>query len=274
MSEKRAALVSLNNAGVCVSGKWLVRGVSLDVSRGEIVTLIGPNGSGKSTTAKMALGVINPSEGSAQCRRDIRVSYVPQKLAVDWTMPLTVKRFMALSHAANENEVQRALSSTGIEHLKNAQVRNLSGGEFQRVLLARAVVNKPELLVLDEPVQGVDFNGEIALYRLIEEIRGELNCGIILISHDLHVVMSSTNKVVCLNGHVCCSGSPEAVASAPEFRTLFGDRAANELAFYKHNHDHEHLPDRTVREPENVSPAAPYNLNDGAVKNEELKRHA
>ena len=274
MSETKETLVSLKNAGVCVSGKWLVRGVSLDVSRGEIVTLIGPNGSGKSTTAKMALGVINPSEGSAQCRRDIRVSYVPQKLAVDWTMPLTVKRFMALSHAANENEVQRALSSTGIEHLKNAQVRNLSGGEFQRVLLARAVVNKPELLVLDEPVQGVDFNGEIALYRLIEEIRGELNCGIILISHDLHVVMSSTNKVICLNGHVCCSGSPEAVASAPEFRTLFGDRAANELAFYKHNHDHEHLPDRTMRELNNVSPASPHNLGDDASKNEELKRHA
>ena len=274
MSETRETLVSLNNAGVCVSGKWLVRGVSLEVSRGEIVTLIGPNGSGKSTTAKMALGVINPSEGSAQCRRDIRVSYVPQKLVVDWTMPLTVKRFMALSRNGNENEVQRALSSTGTEHLKNAQVRNLSGGEFQRVLLARAVVNKPELLVLDEPVQGVDFNGEIALYRLIEEIRSELNCGIILISHDLHVVMSSTNKVICLNGHVCCSGSPEAVASAPEFRTLFGDRAANELAFYKHNHDHEHLPDRTVKEPENVSPAAPYNLSDSAAKNEELKHHA
>ena len=274
MSETRETLVSLNNAGVCVSGKWLVRGVSLEVSRGEIVTLIGPNGSGKSTTAKMALGVINPSEGSAQCRRDIRVSYVPQKLAVDWTMPLTVTRFMALSRAANENEVQRALSSTGIEHLKNAQVRNLSGGEFQRVLLARAVVNTPELLVLDEPVQGVDFNGEIALYRLIEEIRTELNCGIILISHDLHVVMSSTNKVICLNGHVCCSGSPEAVASAPEFRTLFGDRAANELAFYKHNHDHEHLPDRTIQEPNNVGPASPHNLGDGASKNEELTRHA
>jgi len=274
MSETRETLVLLNNAGVCVSDKWLVRGVNLNVRRGEIVTLIGPNGSGKSTTAKMALGVVNPSEGSAQCRRDIRVSYVPQKLAVDWTMPLTVKRFMALSHTANEKEVQLALSSTGTEHLKNAQVRNLSGGEFQRILLARAVVNTPELLVLDEPVQGVDFNGEIALYRLIEEIRTELNCGIILISHDLHVVMSSTNQVICLNGHVCCSGSPEAVASAPEFRTLFGDRAANELAFYKHNHDHEHLPDRTVEEPNNVSPASPHNLGDGASKNEELKSHA
>ena len=267
-------LVSLNNAGVRVSDKWLVRGIGLEVSRGEIVTLIGPNGSGKSTTAKMALGVIKPSEGTARCRRDIHVSYVPQKLVVDWTMPLTVKRFMALSRTATENVIQRALSSTETEHLINAQVRNLSGGEFQRILLARAIVNTPDLLVLDEPVQGVDFNGEIALYRLIEEIRTELNCGIILISHDLHVVMSSTNKVICLNGHVCCSGSPEAVASAPEFRTLFGDRAANELAFYKHNHDHEHLPDRTIQELNNVSPTSPHNLGDDASENEELKRHA
>ena len=274
MPETRETLASLNKAGVCVSGKWLVRGVSLKVSRGDIVTLIGPNGSGKSTTAKMVLGVVKPSEGSAQCRRDIRVSYVPQKLVVGWTMPLTVKRFMALSHTSNENDIQRALSSTGTEHLKHAQVRNLSGGEFQRVLLARAIVNTPDLLVLDEPVQGVDFNGEIALYTLIEEIRTELNCGIVLISHDLHVVMSSTDRVICLNGHVWCSGSPETVASAPEFRTLFGDRAANELAFYKHNHDHEHLPDRTVREQTNVSHASPDKLSYGASKNEELKRHA
>ena len=216
MDKAKDILVSLDNAGVCMSEKWLVRGVSLDVRRGEIVTLIGPNGSGKSTTAKIALGVVNPSEGSAQCRHDICVSYVPQKLSVDWTLPLTVNRFMTLTQTANERDAQRALSSAGIEHLKNSQVRNLSGGEFQRVLLARAVVNKPELLVLDEPVQGVDFNGEIALYRLIEDIRTELNCGIILISHDLHVVMSSTNKVICLNGHVCCSGNPEAVASAPD----------------------------------------------------------
>jgi len=247
MDKAKDILVSLDNAGVFTSEKWLVRGVSLDVRRGEIVTLIGPNGSGKSTTAKMALGVVNPSEGSAKCKSDICVSYVPQKLSVDWTMPLTVNRFMTLTQTADERDAQRALSSTGIEHLKNSQVRDLSGGEFQRVLLARAVVNKPELLVLDEPVQGVDFNGEIALYRLIEDIRTELNCGIILISHDLHVVMSSTNKVICLNGHVCCSGNPEAVASAPEFRALFGDRAADELAFYRHSHDHEHLPDRTVQ---------------------------
>ena len=267
-------LVSLNNAGVRVSDKWLVRGVSLNVRRGEIVTLIGPNGSGKSTTAKMALNVIEPSEGNAQCKHHIRVSYVPQKLVVDWTMPLTVNRFMALTHSANESDIKRALSATGTEHLKKDQVRNLSGGEFQRVLLARAIVNRPELLVLDEPVQGVDFNGEIELYRLIEKIRTELDCGIILISHDLHVVMSSTDNVICLNGHVCCSGSPEAVASAPEFRTLFGDRAANELAFYKHNHDHEHLPDRTVQKLKKISPASRHKSVEGASNSEGLKRHA
>ena len=274
MDKTKNILVSLDNAGVCVSGKWLVRGVSLDVRQGEIVTLIGPNGSGKSTTAKMALGVINPSEGSAQCRRDICVSYVPQKLSVDWTMPLTVNRFMTLTQTANESDVQRALNSAGIEHLKNSQVRNLSGGEFQRVLLARAVVNRPELLVLDEPVQGVDFNGEISLYRLIEEIRTELNCGIILISHDLHVVMSRTNKVICLNGHVCCAGSPEAVASAPEFRTLFGNRAADELAFYRHNHDHEHLPDRTVQEFNEGNLEPRHEAKDTFKEIVELDRHA
>ena len=274
MTVNRKALVSLNNAGVCVSDKWLVRGVSLNVHQGEIVTLIGPNGSGKTTTAKVALGVINPSEGNAQRKCNIRVSYVPQKLTLDWTVPLTVNRFLTLTHPANESDIQRALSSTGTEHLKNAQVRNLSGGEFQRILLARAVVNKPELLVLDEPVQGVDFNGEIALYRLIENIRTELNCGIILISHDLHLVMSSTDRVICLNGHVCCSGSPESVASMPEFRALFGNRAASELAFYKHNHDHEHSPDRTVRELKNVYPASRDTPGESASKSEELKRHA
>ena len=274
MHETKDILVSLNNAGVCVSDKWLVRGVSFDVHRGEIVTLIGPNGSGKSTTAKLALGVINSSEGTAHCRRDIRVSYVPQKLVVDWTMPLTVKRFMALTHTANDSDIERALSSTGTEHLKSAQVRNLSGGEFQRVLLARAVVNTPEFLVLDEPVQGVDFNGEISLYRLIEKIRTELNCGIILISHDLHVVMSSTDRVICLNGHVCCSGSPEAVASAPEFRTLFGDRAADELAFYRHSHDHEHLPDRTVRKFNEVGSGSSHDVEKTSPENAKLKHHA
>ena len=247
MNIGKDTLVALHNAGLSISNKWLVRKVTMSVSAGEIVTLIGPNGSGKSTTAKIALGIMTPSEGSVYRRENIRVSYVPQRLSIDWTMPLKVNRFISLTGFLGKKEIKRALSMTETEYLYDAEVRTLSGGEFQRVLLARAIACSPQLLVLDEPVQGVDFNGEIALYKLIEKIRNDLNCGIILISHDLHVVMSSTDRVICLNGHVCCSGTPAVVATEPEFRALFGDRAANELAFYKHQHDHEHLPDKTIR---------------------------
>ena len=247
MNVGKNTLVALNNAGLCISNKWIVREVTMSVSAGEIVTLIGPNGSGKSTTAKMALGIIAPSEGSVYRREDARISYVPQKLPIDWTMPLRVSRFISLTRFVDKREIKRILSLTETEHLYDAEVRTLSGGEFQRILNARALANSPQLLVLDEPVQGVDFNGEIALYKLIEKIRKELDCGIILISHDLHVVMSKTDRVICLNGHVCCSGTPAVVATEPAFRTLFGDRAADQLAFYKHQHDHEHLLDQSVK---------------------------
>ena len=247
MDVGKDTLVALDNAGLSISNKWLVREVTMKVSAGEIVTLIGPNGSGKSTTAKMALGIMAPSEGSVYRCENARVSYVPQRLSIDWTMPLDVNRFLSLTRFLDKKAVKKALSMTETEHLYNAEVRTLSGGEFQRVLIARAIAHSPQFLVLDEPVQGVDFNGEIALYKLIESIRNELNCGIILISHDLHVVMSTTDRVICLNGHVCCSGTPAVVATEPEFRALFGDRAANELAFYKHQHDHEHLPDKTIK---------------------------
>ena len=247
MDVGKDTLVALDNAGLSISNKWLVREVTMKVNAGEIVTLIGPNGSGKSTTAKMALGIMAPSEGSVYRCENARISYVPQRLSIDWTMPLDVNRFISLTRFLDKKAVKKALSMTETEHLYNAEVRTLSGGEFQRVLIARAIAHSPQFLVLDEPVQGVDFNGEIALYKLIENIRNELNCGIILISHDLHVVMSTTDRVICLNGHVCCSGTPAVVATEPEFRALFGDRAANELAFYKHQHDHEHLPDKTIK---------------------------
>jgi zinc transport system ATP-binding protein len=274
MTKTHNQLLTLDNAGVYLSEKWLVRGVNLTLNRGEIVTLIGPNGSGKSTTAKMALGIVNASEGTVQRQPKIRISYVPQKLIIDWTMPLTVRRFMSLTHPATRDKMQKALSLTETEHLINSEIRNLSGGEFQRVLIARAIVNQPELLVLDEPVQGVDFNGEIALYSLIEKIRGDLDCGIILISHDLHMVMSSTDSVLCLNGHVCCSGTPEIVASAPEFRKLFGDKAADELAFYRHSHDHEHLPNRTVQTLHNDDSKAHESIPKKELNREESQRHA
>ncbi len=257
----RYMLISLNNAGIHRSGKWLVRGVSMKVEPGEIVTLIGPNGSGKSTTAKMALGVLEADEGQAYRKANLRASYVPQKLEVNWTLPLTVKRFLQLTNRASKPEMETALSATETLHLANAQMDKLSGGEFQRVLLARAILRSPEFLVLDEPVQGVDFNGEIALYKLIEDIRNRLNCGILLISHDLHVVMSTTDRVICLNGHVCCSGTPASVALSDEFRSLFGDRAASSLAIYEHRHDHEHLPDGRIR-PTSEAPVIPTRVSD------------
>lgn len=240
-------LVELSNAGIQRGGRWLVRGVDLTVRRGEIVTLIGPNGSGKSTTIKMALGIWKPDEGAVRTKSNLRVGYVPQKVAVDWTLPLTVERLMTLTGPLPEARIREAMQAAGIEHRAKAEVQTLSGGEFQRALLARALAREPELLVLDEPVQGVDFTGEIAIYQLIREIRDRIGCGILLISHDLHVVMAETDTVVCLNGHVCCRGEPAQVLESPEYVRLFGARAAETLAIYRHHHDHTHLADGTVR---------------------------
>jgi len=232
-------LVKLNNVGFRENNKWLVEDVSLQVEKGKIVTLIGPNGSGKSTTAKIALGIYKNIEGNVKKYTD-KVGYVPQKISIDWTLPLRVNDFMVLTENIKHDQIDEALSLTGVIHLKNKNLGNLSGGEFQRVLLARAISKKPDLLVLDEPVQGVDYTGEIALYELIKKISDTLNCGILLISHDLHTVMKATDHVVCLNGHVCCSGSPIDVARNNEYKTLFGDQASQILSVYEHKHDHEH----------------------------------
>ena len=239
-------LVQLENVGVFQNNKWLVEDVSLNVEKGKIVTLIGPNGSGKTTTAKIALGIHKNIKGKVKKFTD-KIGYVPQKISIDWTLPIRVTDFMQLTHNLNENEIENALNLTGVKNLKNNDLRNLSGGEFQRVLIARAISKKPDLLVLDEPVQGVDFKGEIALYELIKTISDKINCGILLISHDLHVVMTATDYVVCLNGHVCCSGSPSSVAKNKEYQKLFGDRASTILSVYEHRHDHTHSPDGTVK---------------------------
>ena len=243
-------LLSVENAGIERGGRWLVRGVSFEIRPGEIITLIGPNGSGKSTTAKMALGIYQPDEGAIAKRADLTVAYVPQKLNIDWTLPLTVSRLMRITGNIESADIEEALEATRVSHLANAQIRDLSGGEFQRVLLARAMARKPELLVLDEPVQGVDMPGEVELYKLIGEMRDRLGCGILLISHDLHVVMAATDRVLCLNGHVCCEGTPVSVSQSSEYRKLFGVRGIaddNTLAVYQHQHDHTHLPDGRVQ---------------------------
>jgi len=238
-------LVKLENAGVYKSSKWLVKGISFEVNNGQIVTLIGPNGSGKTTTAKMILNILNADEGLVTSNTN-KMAYVPQKINIDWTMPLRVIDFMKITSSINNAQIIEALTLTGVEKLLYDEVHNLSGGEFQRVLIARAVAKKPELLVLDEPVQGVDFNGEIALYNLIKKISDKLNCGILLISHDMHFVMSATDHVICLNGHICCSGTPSSVVKNPAYIKLFGEHNAETLSYYQHHHDHSHNNDGSV----------------------------
>ena len=242
----RETLITLENAGVRRGGRVLVQGVDLTIARGEIVTLIGPNGSGKSTTAKLATGVLKPTMGSVTRKPGLRIGYVPQKLTIDWTLPLTVDRLMTLTGGHASGDIEAALEAVGAGRLRRAAVQELSGGEFQRVLFARAMIRKPDLLVLDEPVQGVDFSGEVALYELVRRIRDTTQAGILMISHDLHVVMAETDTVICLNGHVCCRGTPSAVKRSPEYLRLFGERAAHTLAIYEHHHDHEHHDDGCV----------------------------
>jgi zinc transport system ATP-binding protein len=242
---REGLLVSLSQAGVVRQGRWLVRGVDLSITRGEIVTLIGPNGAGKSTTAKMAIGVLAADEGKVQRADRLVIGYVPQKLAIDRTMPLSVERLMHLTGRLSRTKLEASLEAAGVLHLRNAEVQHLSGGEFQRVLLARAIARDPDLLVLDEPVQGVDFAGESALYQLIGDIRDRTGCGVLMISHDLHMVMARTDTVICLNGHVCCRGTPAAVSQSQDYQRLFGQAPAG-LAFYDHRHDHTHLPDGRV----------------------------
>ena len=246
MYKKKKTLLKLENVGFSKNNKWLVKGVSLEIKQGQIVTLIGPNGSGKSTTAKIALGIYKKIAGKVN-KFTNKIGYVPQKISIDWTLPIRVIDFMSLTDEPTDEQINIALNLTGVEHLKNKSLGNLSGGEFQRVLIARAIAKQPDFLVLDEPVQGVDFKGEILLYELIKKISEELNCGILLISHDLHVVMSATDFVVCLNGHVCCSGAPQVVAKNEEYQELFGDRASTILSIYEHKHDHTHSPDGTIK---------------------------
>ena len=248
-----STLIELTNAGVKRAGKWLARGITFSLHAGEIVTLIGPNGAGKTTSAKMALGLLDLDEGTALQKSELRVGYVPQKVSIDWTLPLRVKRFLNLTGSCSETEINTALAMTGTSHLLNSEVNTLSGGEFQRVLLSRAIAKKPELLVLDEPVQGVDNAGEGAMYNLIETIAKTLNCGVLLISHDLHFVMSATTHVICLNGHICCSGTPRAVSTSSEFRTLYGSKISANLAIYEHMHDHTHGTDGSIEKLEEMA---------------------
>jgi zinc transport system ATP-binding protein len=233
-------LAVAHNVSVRRGGRLVLKGVDLEIRAGEIVTLIGPNGGGKSTLVRAMLGLVELDGGEVARRPGLRAGYVPQRLAIDRTMPLSVRRFMTLTRPAAPAEIAAALAETGADHLIGRSIHDLSGGEFQRVALARALLCRPELLVLDEPVQGVDFSGEIALYELIGAIRDRYGCGILLVSHDLHLVMRATDRVVCLNGHICCAGGPDAVRRDPQFLRLFGVGGGAPIAIYTHQHDHTH----------------------------------
>jgi zinc transport system ATP-binding protein len=240
MVESAQILAELDGVGMRFGRTVALAEVSLTIRRGEIVTVIGPNGAGKSTLLRILLGLLPPSSGSVRLRPGLRIGYVPQRVTIDETLPLTVRRFLSLAidHAAT-GDPAAALAEVGAPDLLDSPVQGLSGGEMQRVLVARALLRAPDLLVLDEPAQGVDIIGQAELFALIRRIRDKRHCGILLVSHDLHLVMAATDHVVCLNHHICCSGHPEAVTRDPAYRALFGT-AADALAIYAHHHDHQH----------------------------------
>ena len=240
-----APLVAAAGLGIRRGRRWLLKDVDIAVAPGEIVTLIGPNGAGKTTLVRALLGLLQPDSGTVVRRRDVSVGYVPQRLHFDPTLPLTVGRLMTSVNRHPRDRVLEALVETGMAGRFASPVSDLSGGELQRVLLARALLRRPNLLILDEPLQGVDFSSETELYDLFSEVAVQRSCGVLMVSHDLHLVMASTDRVVCLNGHVCCTGRPSEVARHPEFQQLFGPAFAGH-DFYLHAHDHRHEPSGKV----------------------------
>ena len=238
------SLISALGLSLNRRGRQILHQVDISLKAGEIVTLIGPNGAGKTSLIRCLLGLVKPDAGEIHRAPDLRIGYMPQKLHIDPSLPLSVHRFLALGGRPRLN-VEEIMQLTGISQLATMPMQALSGGETQRVLLARALLRDPQLLVLDEPVQGVDITGQVALYSLINEIRNRRGCGVLLVSHDLHLVMATSDTVVCLNQHICCQGHPEQVTNDPAYLALFGaykqaGQPQPQIALYTHHHDHQH----------------------------------
>jgi len=238
--EQNKLILNAKNISLNSHDKILLSNISLKIYTGEIVTIIGPNGAGKTTLIRVLLGLISPNSGCVIKKHNLRIGYLPQKINIVPILPLSVSRIMNLTGNYNNNEIINALEETGVASLKNKPLLQLSGGELQRVMLSRALLRNPDLLVLDEPVQGIDYLGQSELYKLIGNLRKSHGCGVLMVSHDLHVVMASTNRVICLNQHICCEGQVEDVSRHPEYLRLFGLDTASALAVYSHNHDHTH----------------------------------
>lgn len=239
MNSTQNYLIKAQDICLNIAGRQILDSVSLEVRKGEIVTLVGPNGSGKSSLVRLLLKLSQADAGSIEHKAGLNIGYMPQKIQIDPVLPLSVKRFLQLSGNVNQQQIEKVADQVEVVSLLNRPVQNVSGGEFQRVLLARALLRKPDLLVLDEPAQGVDINGQQQLYQLISSIRDQLGCGVLMVSHDLHLVMAATDQVLCLNTHICCQGHPEAVSQHPEYLKLFGS-SLDGLAVYTHHHDHTH----------------------------------
>ena len=233
-------LIEARKISVRLATQRVLANVDFKIETGEIVTVVGPNGSGKTTLLRALIGAVPVTSGSVTRSDGLKIGYVPQKLQIDPTLPMTVTRFLNLPVKVSEKQMARSLKQANAVGLENRQMAELSGGQFQRVLLARALMNAPDLLILDEATQGLDQPGSAAFYSQVEDVRNQMGCAVLMVSHELHVVMAASDRVICLNGHVCCEGAPEHVASAPEYRALFGTGTHGALALYRHEHNHSH----------------------------------
>jgi zinc transport system ATP-binding protein len=235
-----APLINVTDLSITLGARDVLHDVNMAIQPGEIITIVGPNGSGKSSFLRALIGALPPAHGRIVRAPGLRIGYVPQKLAVDPTLPMTVGRFLGLPRRLPNGRAAEAMQRAGAPGLEQRQLADLSGGQMQRVLLARALLERPQLLLLDEATQGLDQPGAAAFYKRIEQVRRDLGCAVVMVSHDLHVVMAASDRVLCLNGHICCEGTPEVVADAPEYRALFGSGTGGALALYRHEHAHSH----------------------------------
>ncbi len=234
------SLISAERLAVAYGGRQVLFDIDFSIARGEIVTIVGPNGSGKTSLLRALLGVVGPTQGRVTRAPGLRIGYLPQRLHLDPGLPLPVARFLSLPNRQSRAAIAAVLARVGVPDVARQNMATLSGGQFQRVLLARALLASPDILMLDEPTAGLDQPGIAAFYRLIAEMRAELGCAVLSVSHDLHVVMSASDRVICINGHICCEGAPQVVRDAPEYRALFGLGTGGALALYQHSHDHAH----------------------------------